>query len=293
MEHPAFDITHVLRYTDEQLSYYMQEAAIPVDQLPAVATAIKSRREILDALRHGSDDRPSARPPVRSTETTTMQARVNDEADEPDSDYPAYAKEWKGIKIDHTITKLKQDGGLANYNLWLGDLRNAFVADPNRFPTGATRIILAVFNTDGTIRSQHAAVANQDPLLRTHWRRFLRWVRENTLYGEADRSATLDKWTEVRQGLAESPAAFYSRLVTLAAELDQAVGRDQLLPRLQRGLRNTLVRTARTGQTVQELVYNAQEVWGIFGYGDTSRNHPEKDGKADKPNGSNGARGQP
>jgi hypothetical protein len=48
--HSAFDITYILRYTDEQISYYMQEAAIPVDQLPAVTAAVKSRRKILDAL---------------------------------------------------------------------------------------------------------------------------------------------------------------------------------------------------------------------------------------------------
>ena len=96
------------------------------------------------------------------------------------------------------ITKLKPDSGLANYNLWLGDLRNAFVADPNRFPTGAVCILLAVSNVDGIIRSQHAAVVNQNPLLRIYWRRFLRWVREVTLHGEADRAIILFKWNDVR-----------------------------------------------------------------------------------------------
>jgi hypothetical protein len=89
---------------------------------------------------------------------------------------------------------------------------------------------------DNALRALHAASAEQYPLIRTHWRKFLRWTKENALHGVADRATTLRKLTEARQGTTETPAQFYNRLLLLATELGHTINEDDFFPRLNQGL---------------------------------------------------------
>ena len=92
----------------------------------------------------------------------------------------------------------------------------------------------------------------------------MRWIKENTLHGEADRSVTLDKWNDAKPRLDEAPAHFYNRLVVLAAELGKVVDQDEYFPKLLTGLKTVIIRNNRRGQNIQEMVNNAQEIWGTF-----------------------------
>jgi len=279
--YPPFEMRYVLKYTNKQLEYYVERDAIPLDQVAAFTTAVENRRRINDALGRAGDttdentqpdaDRePEPTPPASILTPRGGSSRAQAEAwsydadGEPDSDYPVLQPGLKGVKIDNKITQLKVDGGLANFNLWRGDLRNAFTGDPNRFTTGGSRILLAISNVAESIRSLHSASADQHPLLRTHWRKFVRWIKKNTLHGEADRTITLDKWNDAKQRPDEAPAHFYNRLVVLAAELGKVVDQDEYFPKLLAGLKTVIIRNNRRGQDVHEMVANAQEIWGTF-----------------------------
>ena len=292
--YPPFEVRHVLNYTNKQLKYYVKRDAIPPDQVAVFTTAVEYRRRINDALgRTGdtpdedtepdADREPDPTPPASILAPRIESSRIQagnwsyDADGEPDSDYPAPQPGLKGIKIDSRITQLKVDGGLGNFNLWRGDLRNAFTGDPNRFTTGGSRILLAISNVAESIRSLHSASADQHPLLRTHWRKFMRWIKKNTLHGEADRTMTLDKWNDAKQRPDEAPAHFYNRLVVLAAELGKVVDQDEYFPKLLTGLKTVIIRNNRRGQDVHEMVANAQEIWGTFGHTTSKRKAGEEE----------------
>ncbi len=283
--YPDFDMNKILQYSNRQIEHYIRNGAFSPSQLATFTKAVENRRKVLDALKcSGESD--------HETEDDVVSDFVREVPAQPaarvvydsDSDFPQYDPHKKGVKLDNTITQLKVDGGLANFNLWLGDLRNAFAGDPNRFTAAGQRILLAGANMEGTLRSLHAVSANQDPRLRQHWRRFLRWVKENSLHGEADRTATLIKWNEAKQAANESPSHFYNRLAILAAELDRVVDQDELLPRLQKGPQNALIRGDRKGRNAQELLHNAQEIWGTFDHRDAKRRREDdNDSPPDRP----------
>ncbi len=289
--YPAYHSGDILSYTNRQIRYYMHQNAIPATQIATFTKAVENRRRVLAALGQDGDTEdengpdsipaPIQSPPLsapRQAEAPRTTTLTYDNDSEPDTDYPTPQPGLKGIRIDDRIVELKADGGLANFNRWLGSLCNAFTGDPNRFTTGGSRILLAIAHTEETLQSLHAASANKHPLLRTHWRKFIRWIKENNLYGTADHTLTLDKWMEMRQKPNQAPAYFCNRLVVLAAELDKVVTQDELLPRLQQGLKNTLIRNNRQGHNINELVHNAQEIWGTFG-----RHNDEGRKESDRP----------
>jgi hypothetical protein len=310
--YPPFRNDDVLGYTNRQIQYYLRHRAVPQSQITAFAKLCEQRQRINQSIGLSGDTsdesdagavpvqpvprRPQPRQPTRARTSETEQPRSDQGAlsyednEEPDSDYPAPIPGAKGVKIDNRITQLKEGGGLSNFNLWRNDLYNAFAGDPNRFTTGGSRVLLAIANMNGPIRALHAASARRYPLLRTHWRKFLRWVEGSVLHGEADRASTLSKYTEARQGATETPAQFYNRLLLLATELDQDVGKDDLFPRLQKGLQNTMLRSGRLQGSISEMVHQAQVIWGTF----KSQEGSEKpDGQKDRPKSGRGRSPRP
>jgi hypothetical protein len=245
--YPPYRTGEILKYTNRQIQYYIQQDAIPVSQIATFAKLCEQRQRVNQSIGLSGDSEdelpestpvaprlrshatPQGRPRVaRIPLPRPDQSQLSYEDDgESDSDSPSPIPGWKGIKFDNKIAQLKQGGGLSNFNLWLNDLRLAFEGDPNRFPTGATRILLAAANLDDSIRQLYAASATQYPAIRHHWRKFLRWVRENTLHGTADRAKVLTRYSKAQQGPTEEPAHFYSRLLILANELGQAIDIDQ------------------------------------------------------------------
>ena len=57
---------------------------------------------------------------------------------------------------------------------------------------------------------------------------------------------------------------FYTRLSKLAAAIEKDVDMDDFFHRLNPGLRTALIRTGRKGSSLNQLLRNAQEVWGTF-----------------------------
>ncbi|OBT39975.1 hypothetical protein VE00_09981 [Pseudogymnoascus sp. WSF 3629] len=127
----------------------------------------------------------------------------------------------KGTRIDQ-ITRLKSNRGLANHQAWLDDLESAFLADPNR---------------------------NVSML-----------VSSNTLTCVATGENSC-KWHHTTQQEDESPYDFYTRLTSIGLEIGEEIRKVDFQPRLADWLQRSLIRNNRVGQTLQELLSNAQEVW--------------------------------
>jgi hypothetical protein len=270
--------------------YYIKSNAVPTAQAAAFFEAVENRQKINNAIGNSgdtSDEEPSREsgtvhgrqdnPPPRSRSIHTPATRTNLELtflddDEADSDYPMYNPQRKGVKLDNKITELRPNGGLTNYNLWKNSLRSAFGSDPNRFLAGESRIALANANSDAAIRSLYAASVEEYPTLRTHWRKYLRWVRENTLHGEGDRDKLLKNFEDAKQGPTEEPSAFYHRLIVLTHELQRSLTSDDFFPKLTDGLQKTISRTDRKGKNLAQLVANAQQIWGTFEHKPIPRN---------------------
>lgn len=297
--YPPYRTGEILKYTNRQIQYYIQQDAIPVSQIATFAKLCEQRQRVNQSIGLSGDSEdelpestpvaprlrshatPQGRPRVaRIPLPRPDQSQLSYEDDgESDSDSPSPIPGWKGIKFDNKIAQLKQGGGLSNFNLWLNDLRLAFEGDPNRFPTGATRILLAAANLDDSIRQLYAASATQYPAIRHHWRKFLRWVRENTLHGTADRAKVLTRYSKAQQGPTEEPAHFYSRLLILANELGQAIDTDNLFPRFQTKLQRAMIRGGRLGDTPSEMIRHAQDLWGTFDSPETPEGAGQRRGR--------------
>jgi hypothetical protein len=74
----------------------------------------------------------------------------NDDS-ETDTDYPSPILRVKDVKIDDNIERLVHNGGFFNYNAWLGNLKDVFIKDQNRFTTGRNRILFTSVNIDNII----------------------------------------------------------------------------------------------------------------------------------------------
>jgi hypothetical protein len=178
---------------------------------------------------------------------------------ETNNEFPA-APSIKGTRIDQ-ITRLKSNKGLANHQAWLDDLESAFLADPNRYTRATMRVALATSYIDNRMKERWHAGLQRYPHLRSHWRKFLRWARLNHLHGEAEYSNNLQRWHSTTQRENESPYDFYTRLTSIGLEIGEEVRKVDFQPRLADWLQKSLIRNNRLGQTLQELLSNAQEVW--------------------------------
>jgi hypothetical protein len=279
--YPPFEITKVREYTNNQLKYYARTAAIPSAQLAAFKKAVKERNEI-NTLAGWSGDttseeelsdgplepavRKQLREPLRQQQ---VELSFNND-DEPDSDYPEPIPGIKGIKVDERITKLKAVSDLDNFEEWKYDLRCAFEGDPNRYTRGSSRILTAIMYTEGELKSQHAEASKEYPLLRTHWRKFLRWVEHNVLYGDAQWATALKEYHNTYQKDDENPAQFYGRLRKRASAARRTLAPTEYFSRLNEALQGIMVRQ-NEGQWIQEttdtqkVVKRAQEIWGTLG----------------------------
>jgi len=166
---------------------------------------------------------PATSQPVVIPETAAVNIRFSDATSwtfgddgEPDSDYPEPVPGQKGIRVDEKITS------------------NTFDGDLNRYLRGNSRILKAIMHTEQEIKSQHAEIIKEHPQLRTHWRKFLRWIQG------------------IVQQEDENPAQFYGRLRKRAS-----AGRTMV----RQGEGSWVQKTA----DAQQIVKRAQEIWGTFG----------------------------
>ena len=103
-------------------------------------------------------------------------------------------------------------------------------------------------------RSPWMSQIQSHPHLANHWQKFQRWVEQNYLHRNADRYKYLKLYHHATQGEIEEPSKFYTQLSLLAIVLEQKIGPDKLLPRLQEGLQTQIVRNRRISRNVKELL---------------------------------------
>jgi hypothetical protein len=249
--YPPYNLQHVTSYTDEQILYYIRTNQISDPQ--AFLRAKQDRDEFLRQVGITVDGEP--------TQTTPASAEWTlDDDGEPDILFPQPVPGEKGVKIDR-LTILHHDGGLVNYHNWLSDVTRAFKADPARFNTAVKRVVFATSWFDQKMKSIWVGETKKRPHLEDHWLKFLRWLDKAHLHGESDLIYQLNQYQDAVQGPNEEPTAFYSRLTTLSYAAQTTVGHKDFLARLTPSLKADLAMVHRTGNTVDELLASAQEIW--------------------------------
>jgi hypothetical protein len=148
--------------------------------------------------------------------------------------------------------------------IWLTDLETVFLADRPRYSTARNRVAFASIQMDQQMKAIWAGQATKRPYLRLHWRKFLRWVEQAYLCGQADYTTNLQKFYEATQGEDEEPIIYYTRFTLLVTVVNREITADELFLRLNERLRNALTRNARKTSTVDALLQSAQEIWSTF-----------------------------
>jgi cysteinyl-tRNA synthetase len=125
-------------------------------------------------------------------------------------------------------------------------------------------VIFAALNMDSDMRDLWAHAQTRQSQLISHWKKFQRWTEESHLHGNADFDKALQQFHNASQTENEDPVTFYARLSKLAAAIEKDFDMVDFFPRLNPGLRATLTRNDRKGANLNQLLRNAQEVWGTF-----------------------------
>ena len=249
--YPPYSLEHVASYTDKQILHYIRTNQISDRQ--AFLRAKQERDEFLRQVGITADG--------ERTQTVSAPTEWTLEDDgEPDLDFPQPVPGEKGVKIER-LTVLRHDGGLVNYHNWLSDVTRAFKADPARFNTAVKRVVFATSWFDQKMKSVWVGESKKRPHLEDHWLKFLRWLDKAHLHGESDLIYQLNQYQDAVQGPNEEPTAFYSRLTTLSYAAQTTIGHKDFLARLTPSLKADLAMVHRTGNTVDELLASAQEVW--------------------------------
>jgi hypothetical protein len=273
--YPPYDVSKVTSYTNSQINYYLRRNMIP--NISAFQKAKKVRDELFrDINREPTSDgepdishdnqtsneeaRPTSNPSLPQ-DVTPLYTLEDDE--EPDDVFPEPAPNEKGLKTEK-ITTLKQDGGVVNFKVWCSELKTVFETDRARYNTAIKRIAFASLQFDDSMRSLWMSQTQTHPHLTHHWRKFLRWVEQNHLHGEADRHKYLMQYHHATQGENEEPTQFYARLSLLATVIERKLTHDDVISRLREGLQDVLIRNGRKGKNIEELLANAQETWATF-----------------------------
>jgi len=271
--YPPFELRQMPSYTNNQLRYYLTRGQ--VTDMSAFTKAQRLREDLNRSvgLRGDTDDEDELGRFDHSRDAPTDQGSVTvntatrtltfDNDSESDDQFQIPVPGEKGVRVEK-ITILSQDGGIVNYRTWLTELDRAFNSDRSRFNTAYKRITLATSYMDDSLKAQWSSASQTRPHIGSHWKKFLRWVNQNHLHGTTDRVKAIEDFHQAVQEDDETPAAFYSRLSLLATTIDQEVTQDAYLARLNAGLRATLNRTGRLGSNLEELITNAQAVWGSF-----------------------------
>jgi hypothetical protein len=271
--YPPFELRQMPSYTNNQLRYYLTRGQ--VTDMSAFTKAQRLREDLNRSvgLRGDTDDEDELGRFDHSRDAPTDQGSVTvntatrtltfDNDSESDDQFQIPVPGENGVRVEK-ITILSQDGGIVNYRTWLTELDRAFNSDRSRFNTAYKRITLATSYMDDSLKAQWSSASQTRPHIGSHWKKFLRWVNQNHLHGTTDRVKAIEDLHQAVQEDDETPAAFYSRLSLLATTIDQEVTQDAYLARLNAGLRATLNRTGRLGSNLEELITNAQAVWGSF-----------------------------
>jgi hypothetical protein len=293
--YPTYNITHISSYTTNQIDYYRRTVPMTTTESKSFIDAIKSRKELLDLLNQtglsedeGEQPRATFQPQPRTPElsvttrsplrsqsknldtqsaltTNTQQTSVHTYDDEePDSDCPPAEVGVKYQKFNVKDTaQLKYDSNLSSFQIWLSDQRNVFESNPAMFPNSRQKIIRATLTMEEKLRAMHANIIQAYPKLRSHWRKFLRWLTATVLRGEAKKDPAVRAFTTITQGWTEDPYVFFQKLLTLATQTNRKVTIDNFVTSLSSPLQSELkiIRMLKRHTTVHELVDDAAQIW--------------------------------
>jgi hypothetical protein len=258
--YPPFDMNLVPNYTNNQITYYYTNGAVPATELGRFHQLMKQRKTSLDLIgwdgtsNHASDEEIN---PTRQAVENAPSTQGDS-----DSDCPRPVPGAKGIKISASdIPQLKYDSTVAQYSNWLADLKTAFDGDPAKFPTSRHKVILASVTLDEQLKTVYNSAATANPILSRHWRKFERWIRDVVLHQGSDKLKLSTEFTTARQKLHEDPNKFYIRLFNLGIQSDRTVTTEDYRTRLLKPLRNLMDQQDREYRTVQDAVTHAARLW--------------------------------
>jgi hypothetical protein len=141
--YPPYELVKVLGYTNCQILYYICRGQIT--DSAAFQKAKKSHDELLQSLgdNSNSNDESTTLPHEPTTQLHQRERVTTPHSDarltafsipeamdsEPNEILPALIPGGKGLKIDK-IAILKRGSGLLNYQTWVQEAHNAFLANP-------------------------------------------------------------------------------------------------------------------------------------------------------------------